>query len=485
MKLFLALYTVLMVGTASAAQITAEPLGPPAAVSQAMIIRVSGQFHLGDDRKFIEAALPHKHSIVIFGNSPGGSLDAAIGIGQAIKILRLPTSVAANAECASACAFAWLAGHERYMEPNARLGFHAASQDGKLSGSANALLGAYLNELDLSTEAIIYLTDTEPESMIWLDFSQVNTMGITVKESAATETVANVEPTPAPTQEKPKPVVTMLTSGQQWDWNCEGQSIHTEIGDNRLMTISSPDDDDTDTLSFLYCHSSSRCAWVFDKARMEAGGYIEITIDSDTKIPVMYINTPFFGSRLQGRCESKTMPEPTVPPPTYLPSSKYWHVRPGIDLYGHDMRAGLVTQSRETCQTQCRDNGECRAYTFNTRNNMCFIKSDIGRAYKNAAAISGYWGELTKEIKESEMVIREEIDYPDADPALQVVDYAHHKNVSFDWCLQECEVDDYCKAFTYVHRIRDCWLKSNAVRSGKSRKGVTSGIKESAKRASE
>jgi hypothetical protein len=363
MKLFLALYTVLMVGTASAAQITEEVL------PQGTIIRVSGQFDLGDDREFIKIALLHERSLIIFGSSPGGSLDAAIGIGRAIKILRLPTSVATNAECASACAYAWLAGQDRYMEPNARLGFHAASQEGKISGSANAILGAYLNELDLNTEAIIYLTDTEPESMTWLDFAQVNTIGITVKESAAIESVANVEPKPTPTQEIPKSVV-----------------------------------------------------------------------------------------------------------PSYFPDREYWHVRAGVDFSGFDIGEGSLASDRETCQTQCRDNGECKAYTFNTRNNMCFIKNDVGTAYKNAAAISGYRGQPIL-IKESVMIIREEIDYPDADPALQVVDYAHHKNVAFDWCLQKCEVTDYCKAFTYVHRIRDCWLKSNAVRSSKSRKGVTSGIK--------
>jgi hypothetical protein len=348
---------LLMAGTANAAQFTEEVL------PQGTIIRVGGQFYLGDDRKFIKVALPHERSLVIFGNSPGGSLDAAIEIGRVIKIMRLPTSVAANAECASACAFAWLAGQERYMEPNARLGFHAASQEGKISGSANALLGAYLNELDLSMEAIIYLTETEPDSMTWLDFAQVNTIGITVKESAATESIANVEPAPTPTQEKPKPVAV----------------------------------------------------------------------------------------------------------PSYLPDREYWHVRPGLDFYSFDIGEGLATSDRETCQTQCRIHGECKAYTFNTWNNMCFLKSGVRTAYKNAAAISGYRGQGTR-IWESPFAMMEGVDYPGAD-------YFQLRGVSFDQCLRKCEETLFCKAFTYVKRLKDCWMKT-AVRNATPNKDVTSGIRE-------
>lgn len=170
---------LVMSGAASSAEITEDVL------PEGVVFRVSGEFNLHDDRKFIKAVLPHDRAIVIFGDSVGGSLDAAIGIGKAIKLKQFHTSVAEGASCASACAYAWLAGQKRFMEPNARVGFHAAytlegGKDTTISGSGNAMIGAYLNELDLSIDAIIYVTNAGPESISWLDVAQANVIGIQV-----------------------------------------------------------------------------------------------------------------------------------------------------------------------------------------------------------------------------------------------------------------------------------------------------------------
>ena len=110
---------LLMTGSASGAEITTHDL------PEGAVIRVSGDFNLYDDKKFVKTAVQYDRAIVIFGQSDGGSLDAAIAMGRAIKLMQFYTSVATNAECASACAYAWLAGHKRFMEPGAKVGFHA------------------------------------------------------------------------------------------------------------------------------------------------------------------------------------------------------------------------------------------------------------------------------------------------------------------------------------------------------------------------
>src|SRR5687767_773155 len=116
---------LLMSGAARAADITRLIDDPPPARPT---IIIGGHFEIGDHKKFIELALPLDDAIVVFQNSPGGVLDAALRIGNAIRLKEFDTMVAAYSECASACAYTWLAGERRYLEPGAKVGFHAAYQ---------------------------------------------------------------------------------------------------------------------------------------------------------------------------------------------------------------------------------------------------------------------------------------------------------------------------------------------------------------------
>jgi hypothetical protein len=65
-------------------------------------------------------------------NSLGGNLMAGVALGEKIRTLGLSTEVGATQDeadktagiCASACAYAFLGGKARFLEENARLGFH-------------------------------------------------------------------------------------------------------------------------------------------------------------------------------------------------------------------------------------------------------------------------------------------------------------------------------------------------------------------------
>ena len=46
------------------------------------------------------------------------------------------------------------------------------------SGSGNAILGAYLNQLGLSEDAILYITKTAPTSIQWMSLEDANEHGI-------------------------------------------------------------------------------------------------------------------------------------------------------------------------------------------------------------------------------------------------------------------------------------------------------------------
>ena len=139
-----------------------------------------GPLEIGD-QDLLPVALQHPKAVVAL-QSDGGSIITAIEIGKAIRLKQYSTLVPSDLYCASACALIWLAGNERFMDATSRVGFHAAfdTSDGKVSSVANALVGAYLNQLGLGPAAIAYITQASPQSMQWLTAHDANAVGIDV-----------------------------------------------------------------------------------------------------------------------------------------------------------------------------------------------------------------------------------------------------------------------------------------------------------------
>ena len=148
------------------------------------LVSVEGELIAGDEKKFAQVALQNDAAIVIF-HSPGGSTWTGIEIGRAIRLKGFLTYVPAGAICSSACGYAWLAGVQRFMEPTSRIGFHASyvRENGvnKESGVGNAIVGAYLNSLGLSQNAIAYISTAPPDSMTWMSLEDAEEVGIEVK----------------------------------------------------------------------------------------------------------------------------------------------------------------------------------------------------------------------------------------------------------------------------------------------------------------
>lgn len=61
---------------------------------------------------------------------------------------------------------------------------------------------------------------------------------------------------------------------------------------------------------------------------------------------------------------------------------------PGTDLPGFDYRT-LRDLTIDDCEAACRADGTCRAFTFNTKVNWCFLKSDAGQPKAFRDAVSG------------------------------------------------------------------------------------------------
>ena len=193
-------YVALWAGLACSAPCAGAEIAHEVSDDGSAIIFIYGDIAAGDDAKFRELSVRYPNALVGL-SSDGGALLPAIEIGNQIRLRGYGTVVIGEATCTSACALIWIAGSPRYLQPGARLGFHASYRDegGKLveTGLGNAIVGHYLSQLNLSQRAVIFATKASPYQISWLDQTNKAASGIEFTE-VARDTEAISEPTPIP-----------------------------------------------------------------------------------------------------------------------------------------------------------------------------------------------------------------------------------------------------------------------------------------------
>jgi hypothetical protein len=114
--------------------------------------------------------------------SYGGSIGAAVQIGDWIDKRGMSTFVPGDRTCASACALIWLAGRPRTVGDTPLIGFHAAYDptSRRETGPGNAVVGAYLRNLRLDYKPIILLTRKGPTELEWLTPNLAKELGIAI-----------------------------------------------------------------------------------------------------------------------------------------------------------------------------------------------------------------------------------------------------------------------------------------------------------------
>ncbi|MGR9471042.1 PAN domain-containing protein [Rhizobium leguminosarum] len=183
-RFFLSVFTIL-VGAfhARAADIQIETLK-----DDIYVISVVGEFQEGDDKRFKNVAISTDKAVV-FLDSPGGLASVGMEIGRTISIKGFSTAVVENTMCASSCGLVWLAGKHRFITPTSKVGFHAVFSDTSgqqaVSSAGNALVGSYLQQLGLSANVIVYVTDAAPASMQWLTAADAKQIGLDIDLLAA------------------------------------------------------------------------------------------------------------------------------------------------------------------------------------------------------------------------------------------------------------------------------------------------------------
>lgn len=99
--------------------------GPPPVVTvseDGKTLFFRGGFQDGSTTLVADTLLEHPEVTEVVLDSEGGWVGEALGVGSVIQALWLDTHV--EAECSSACIFAYLSGDERTAAPTARLGFN-------------------------------------------------------------------------------------------------------------------------------------------------------------------------------------------------------------------------------------------------------------------------------------------------------------------------------------------------------------------------
>ena len=155
------------------------------------IIQISGEITSGDDLRLISALRDAPPNTLIFLTSPGGLIQPAMAMGRIIR--KAGANTIASGVCASACGLIWLAGSKRYTYADGQIGFHAAytGNDATVTGTGNALIGAYVAELGFGENVIRYVTEKPPEDMQWLNEREANLLGIDVITLPKTNDAAN------------------------------------------------------------------------------------------------------------------------------------------------------------------------------------------------------------------------------------------------------------------------------------------------------
>lgn len=122
-----------------------------------------------------------------------------------------------------------------------------------------------------------------------------------------------------------------------------------------------------------------------------------------------------------------------------------------VDLVGFDYRS-IPGVGRQQCRRACLDDDRCRAFTFNTEFQHCFLKDRALLTASNPAAMGGVLREISDQVIATSFKIRSGVDSVGGD-------FAMFRDTNFAECFTACAAQDACRAFAHVPASGQCWLK--------------------------
>lgn len=209
----IALLLVMLGGAAQAAPMKFQAFEGFEGCSGCVIVSADGEITNSTPevfRDFTSARdLRFGRQTVVVLSSPGGSLSGGLALGRLFRTGGFNTHIGRvivdeegkiaieSADCASACAYAFLGGAERSISHNSRYGLHqlAIYSDQAISIGAAvastqdtlAKLNEYVRAMGSSPEIVTVATDTRSTSINWVDFSKWSTLRITNSQGLASQ----------------------------------------------------------------------------------------------------------------------------------------------------------------------------------------------------------------------------------------------------------------------------------------------------------
>ena len=149
----------------------------------------------------------------------------------------------------------------------------------------------------------------------------------------------------------------------------------------------------------------------------------------------------------------------------------------GFDRKGNDYDS-FRTRGLWDCKRACSREDRCRAYTFDTRSEICYLKTRINSKKYDSRMVTGY---------------KEDEDHPgdggygddgyddghggglteERGYDRRGADYRRFNAYSVDRCKRACAEDDRCLAYTFDRRDDRCYLKDEVREAERNRDMVT------------
>lgn len=155
-------------------------------------------------------------------------------------------------------------------------------------------------------------------------------------------------------------------------------------------------------------------------------------------------------------------------------------VRPGhvtshilLDARGYDAIGFDYTTVRDVtyhgCRAACEGDGQCKAITYNAKHRVCFLKDNVVALIRNSDAMAAYSSSKAADVIMSDFTSYSGMDLPGGD-------YKRIRQTNYLECFVSCIGDKACRAFAYVSKKKECWLKDTLGRPAIT-KGVELGVK--------
>ncbi len=142
---------------------------------------------------------------------------------------------------------------------------------------------------------------------------------------------------------------------------------------------------------------------------------------------------------------------------------------------GYDRKGDDYTSFRargvSDCKRSCAREDRCRAYTFDTRNDVCYLKSRINSKKSDSRMVTGY--KVDEGVDDGGGYggrdrLTEEPGYD-----RRGADFRRFDAYSVSRCKSACAQDDRCRAYTFDRRDNRCYLKDEVRPAERDRDMVT------------